>query len=279
MAWYRMNMHGFGGMLLSDGWISTQKGIPRSIQWHQRFDSYTMLESLRFMVNSSSPIIFGSTTCHSRIFPTSRLTLRSLELSSRAQIILGCETNRKTFDLEFPSDIDDIFLPSLVRGIFDGDGSWGFQRNGGYPFIDFRIASANVNFLSAIERIINQQALHTTKVKKRIYKMNNQNCHQLAYRTQREVIQIGNWMYQHHDLKNHDLFMKQKYARFKLIKTILEYKPSEKLAMINAFAEQEKIDRDELLKKLILLSTEADDSQNCPSHFRFAKSFDRITKS
>eukprot|EP01083_Nonionella_stella_P229719 812766_1 len=158
----------FWGLFLTDGSIHCPhaNGTPRGLIWSQKYDSYPMLETLRSVCGSTHPMIFGTRTDGISLYCL--LSLYSSKLACTAQQMLGCVAYRKTFDLVFP-EMEEQYLPSIIRGIFEGDGSWVINRVAPYAYMRFSITSASFNFLRTIQRVINEHGLNTIQNTGKIY--------------------------------------------------------------------------------------------------------------
>ena len=77
----------------------------------------------------------------------SRLIINSKKIVSDLKK-LGC-VNKKTHLLKFPTNIDSIYYPHIIRGFFDGDGCISCTNN--QYSIQF---TGNVDFLTGIENFI-----------------------------------------------------------------------------------------------------------------------------
>eukprot|EP01084_Bolivina_argentea_P195193 334919_1 len=183
----------FWGILLTDGSIQNHKN--NSLNWCQKYDSYPMLDSIRTVIQSTHPIAFNMTTTKSKMYGQCHLNLQSKHLALAASRLIGCSPTRKSFDLKYPNSIDPAFTSSLIRGIVDGDGCWGFmrrkqQRN---PTIYLSFSSASITFLQSIQKVINQECLKSSSDPGKIYGVKTY--FQLNYHCQSELNEIGEWMY------------------------------------------------------------------------------------
>eukprot|EP01083_Nonionella_stella_P188441 694620_1 len=125
------------------------------------------------------------------------LRISSKSLTHAVAELLGCDPRRKTFDLQFPDDLDSGYFPSLIRGIVDGDGCWCMNLSC-RPQITFIISSASVSFLRSIKAVINKHCLNTKKDRGTIRRSGAETaqCFALVYCDTMECQTIGEWMYQ-----------------------------------------------------------------------------------
>ena len=114
----------FWGMALTDGTVATMsKGSTLyNLSWKLKYDDYSVLEQLRHIAGSDHFITFDASP--NGLYPFCTLVLNSKQLVAGAVNLMQCNPRRKTFVLQFPEDIDPKFVPSFIRGLIDGDGSW-----------------------------------------------------------------------------------------------------------------------------------------------------------
>eukprot|EP01084_Bolivina_argentea_P152643 266240_1 len=131
------------------GWFLTDGNLYRNvIKWQLKYNSYQSLQNLRQIVGSTHPIAFVHTSGHMQC----SFKFTSKQLQGTIHSLLGCQPNRKTFELKFPA-IDEVFLPTLIRSIIDGDGSWLFAIRD--QNMRLQITSSNKEFLEKIQYAIN----------------------------------------------------------------------------------------------------------------------------
>lgn len=257
------------GMLLTDGHIAAR---PRnhSIRWRQKYDSYTVLEKLRNIIGSTHNITFVPNGKNGK-YMASLLNITNKNLALTAIGILGCHPSRKTFDLKFPN-VDPAFLPSLIRGIHDGDGSWSFNCRK-YAQLKFVIVSANVRFLESIKSCINKYALQTDADAGKLC-LHGNNCYVLNYTAQSHIQTIGNWMYNSEYMDG--AFMERKYNRFVLFDKIFLNETSipskDRVEQFMILRETERKEAEQQMQSLILMSQ---GQIRCPEHFHFSPGFFR----
>ena len=197
----------FWGMFLTDGGIShNKKGIPVGFQWNQKYDSYPILDALRDIIGSSHPIGFGAPP---RIdgapqYLHCTLTINSRQFADSIINFLHCDPRRKTFDLKFPSCVDAKYLPSLIRGIFEGDGCFAMESRAN-ALMWIQICSANVEFLKCIQNCINEHCLQTNQEKGSITKT-AVFCWNLTYYTTEDCCKITDWLFEDDYISQHMLF-------------------------------------------------------------------------
>eukprot|EP01084_Bolivina_argentea_P195194 334922_1 len=210
----------FWGMLLTDGNVQATNNR-YTLRWNQKYDSYPILDSIRTVIQSTHPIAFGAQKLKSKIYPTCTLELYSKHLATTAFDLIGCAPGRKTFDLIYPDSIDPAFTSSLIRGIVDGDGCWGFdfQRKHNNPQIILAFSSASVTFLQSVRKAINSICLESEADLGGIY--SDKSCFRLRYHRKSELNQIGEWMYNTNttDIDN-GLVLHKKLNRFLLFQEL-----------------------------------------------------------
>ena len=250
----------FWGMFLTDGHLMSN----RCVMWGQKFDRHEALSHLRDIVESTHVIYFKKNGTN----PACGLNLYSAYLARAAAELLGCDPSLKSFDLTFPC-IDPEFLPSLIRGIFDGDGSIVFNTSNSAVF--FMICSASYSFLESIRRAINVHCFGTDSELGYIYSMINGTTYELRYLKQQQVHQLYLWLYQ-----SQNRFMRQKHDRFKMFEKtfILQTIPfKERQELMRHYLEEEAVRSREELERLIRMSR---GTVNCPAHFVFRPNFKKF---
>lgn len=184
------------------------------VTWQLKYDSFSVLFKLRECVDSNHPVNFVSVIDNRVQFLQSSyhytyLNMYSKGLAVQAEELLGVQCQEKTFKLVYPcvhSDLD----PSFIRGVFEGDGSLGFDI--GNATVRFEIASANYQFLCDIQAVINRECLSTLEKRGSIRICNNVNI--LRYNTWKEILQICEWMYDNKSC----MFYERKYNRYQKCK-------------------------------------------------------------
>jgi hypothetical protein len=95
------------------------------------------------------------------------------------------------------------FLPNLILGIFDGDGTISYQLDKGYNnkkrYFDFGICSQSENFLDSVKKILGNLG----KVKRQ------QNIYNYRIRNIDDIIQTCDWMY-----SKREFSLSRKYSKY-----------------------------------------------------------------
>ena len=263
----------FWGMLLTDGYIRISSKT-REVSWHQKYDIYPTLEKIRNIAGSTHPITFSIPSSQGD-YVSCRLIITSTRLATQAQILLGCHQSRKTFELQFPADVDPALMPSLIRGIHDGDGCWeiSLSKIQSESSMTFSIASANAEFLRSIQVCINQHALNTSGKIGSIISEKGKRCGYLKYFKQELLQAIRRWSYRVDNLDN--AFMHQKYDRFKFFENVFMQKHISRVdrkVAIEQYRAKEQRAQENTLNELIRM---CNGEISRPGHFHFAPAFVR----
>ena len=204
------------------------------------------------------------------------LSLYSTHLTNQAKSILNCNTSRKSFDAVLPECIDDEYLPSLIRGIYEGDGCWQFgvqkQKNNDSFRVSLVLVSASSMLLDQVRVVIDNHCLNTSKRIGRIYKCSGGgNSHRLIYGAQEYCQVIGNCMYPTCVISE-EIIMRQKYQRHILFNRLFSdsVEPRDRARFEEEFVNYEK---EQSYKTLMNLKAMTDQNVECPVHFKFRKSF------
>ena len=225
-----------------------------------------MMQQIRSMVDSTHPITIGSWKGG---YHFCRLRLHSTQLATAAAMLLGCDTRRKTFDLCFPELVESAFHASLIRGIFDGDGSWAFRKQ--FGAMSFSISSASISFLVAIQNTINNHCFEARELG-HIYQA-TANCNVLQYWKIEQCERIGIWLYPKTDIAE-GIFMHKKYERFKLFQKLLVdngiLKRCDWVPLMKQHLQNEIDLANDILNELIAMSENRLES---PAEYHFRKTF------
>ena len=242
------------------------------MRWEQKFDSFPLLEHVRSMISSTHPLVFNIRTLKvfpGKQYPSCRLILCSKRLIEDAIVMLGCKPGRKSYDLQLPELIPEPLLPSLIRGIADGDGSWAFDTTN--AAMSFELSSANESFLLNIRDIINEQC-SLSSLAGNLIPSHMGSHYYLRYRKISDCNQIGQWLYQP-DIIGTSPYMQQKYERFQFFLQLYvgngRTKRTDRRSEMMDFRKYEANKRHETLQSLISMCNQNSE----PSHFRFSKSF------
>eukprot|EP01084_Bolivina_argentea_P152642 266239_1 len=250
------------------GWFLTDGNLYRNvIKWQLKYNSYQSLQNLRQIVGSTHPIAFMHASGRIKCC----FTFSSKQLQGNIQLLLGCQPNRKTFELKFPS-IDAIYVPTLIRSIIDGDGSWLFDTHS--QSMRLKIASANLQFLEEIQHAINNNCFNTNKMHGGIHAENKTNrAFSLQYSRKDELQAIGEWIYPEIHVGT-NTYSEYKYNRYKLFHSLFidgGVTPNKDRAeIIQQFRMKERAKEKQCLDELISMSRNEIDIPPC---FRFCSSW------
>lgn len=142
------------GFIIADGCITDHNGLDLTIV--QSISSKHHLEKFTKAIESNRCIEEYSTTLSetAKTYPMCRITIRSKKICEDL-ISLGV-TPRKSMMEKFPS-IKKEFTPHLIRGIFDGDGSFscGTRMRRNEPYASFNIVGS-YELLSGISSLVSE---------------------------------------------------------------------------------------------------------------------------
>eukprot|EP01084_Bolivina_argentea_P152644 266241_1 len=250
------------------GWFLTDGNLYRNvIKWQLKYNSYQSLQNLRQIVGSTHPISFS----HVNGFQGCYFRFTSKQLQVNIHSLLGCQPNRKTFELKFPA-IDEVFLPTLIRSIIDGDGSWLFAIQ--HQTMRLQITSANKQFLEDVKCAINKYCFNTNKIHGIIDPANkSQNAYRLVYNRKDQLQTIGEWLYPDVHVGT-NTYSEYKYNRYKLFHSLFidgGVTPNKDRAeIIQQFRMKERAKEKQCLDELISMSRNEIDIPPC---FRFCSSW------
>ena len=135
-------------------------------------------------------------------------------VESAIKLLGNCDITRKSYEVNISDDFDPHFHPSLLRGIYEGDGCWTINKYRGA--MDIRLASASSTFLQSVKSIIIQHCLETSLDVGRIRKLSCATACELIHRDKIVCADICEWFYQPLFV-NDNLIMQQKYKRHLLL--------------------------------------------------------------
>ena len=111
------------GFLLADGHIPKNAMVRIELQVSDKHHLETLLKD----VGSNSTVKFSQNTSKGTIHESARITLCSSKMKSDL-ILSGWEEFKKQGDCRIVQSVPDQFKPSLMRGLFDGDGCFMDER-------------------------------------------------------------------------------------------------------------------------------------------------------
>lgn len=132
------------------------------------------------------------------------LTYSSHEMANDLNLI-GI-TPRKTFTLQAPRGINKKYIPEFIRGFFDGDGCFAYNKTNNNWISCFTNASYNI-----LEWIHQQLPVSGGSIRKK-----TKTCWELRY-GQSDSLKLGYFIYK--NVSINDLFLDRKYKLFNKIKS------------------------------------------------------------
>ena len=201
---YQFNFHFFDnidseekaywlGFISADGHLTEDNRLIIDLQTQDIFHLQKLIYSLK-----------GNMPIHHYEYP--RASYVRLQIQHRQ---IG--ENLKRYGLNVPKNITLLleYIPSklfnhFLRGFFDGDGCFSFNKNPIY--YNFTLV-ADKNTLIKIQNLL----VKILKIKKiKIFKIKNKNCFKLAYGGHIKVKKILDWLY-----KDAHIFLYRKYLKYK----------------------------------------------------------------
>jgi len=192
------------GFLLTDGSINKRGNISIEIKSE---DDY-ILQSIRDLICPNKPIPKSIRTRtrgkYTWTSETSRLNIKSVEYIQPLSNF-GIVPNKTYKDIQLPK-LDEKYMPDLIRGIFDGDGSiWSNKtRNRGHA-VNF---TGNYVLLKDIFDYLKSNNIikANTSVKKKPHQADSY----FVFSSKKDVINFGKYIYS----TNCSLYLKRKYLKF-----------------------------------------------------------------
>ena len=237
----------FLGLLYADGYVN-DIGYNSYVELTLQTEDNYILKNFLNELKSNRSISLIRNGKYSRIIINSKEIVNDLKL-------MGC-VNKKTHSLSFPENVDDKYIPHLIRGYFDGDGCiWNVKGTDNYH-IQF---TGNVDFLIGIENYI----LRNLKIdKKKHYTVCNRNrknnIRALKYGGNHIVVKILNLLYD-----DSTIFLNRKYSKYLEAKNCIKerdhiveyegilYDSYNKTKLIDIIQVKTKLNRDAISSKLI----------------------------
>jgi hypothetical protein len=184
------------GFLFADGYNNTKKN---EISITLNIRDKSILELFLDCIESNRPIRIKGNYCS--------VSIGNKHLSQQLSI-LGCG-KAKTHTLQFPIGLNEKYYAPFVRGYFDGDGSFSFNKRI-KSNMTFTITSAK-RFLIEVQRVLNREiGLRFTKITD--IKHAKSSIGVLLYGGRNNCVLFRDWIY-----KNATVFLTRKYIKFHMI--------------------------------------------------------------
>lgn len=190
----------FLGLLYADGYNCTKRGFIR-LTLHDK--DINILIKLNKLLIHSKPIYKEKNKPHSIIYISSRY------MSNRL-VELGCG-GIKTFNLKFPSWLNENLYNDFIRGYFDGDGTIYYNKANK----NFRVELIGTDsFIGSIQDIMcNKLGFSKTKLyKKPKHIESGKNISSLIIGSTNQARKFKEWIY-----SDANLYLERKYNKFKEI--------------------------------------------------------------
>jgi len=190
------NMAYILGLFVSDGFIYTKNN---TVGFGFKEEDRYLLEFINYYTQSDYKIIYKKNTRSSQLQISSKKFMNSLLALLNLQ-----EPSNKTFIIDFPN-MPKEFLPSFIRGVFDGDGSVYFSKH--HQCYKSSICSASIQFIDGLEKAIN--ILDPTIIMSREIRKNGLIILALS---KANTLLLGQLIY---STPPGDMYLKRKYEKFK----------------------------------------------------------------
>lgn len=156
------------GFLFADGCVSLRKGKDGhtkggTLEFTLKYDDEYVLYNFLKCINGNYKIIKRNVQLNGKEFYASRLSIYSIKMC-RDLINLGC-IPAKSLILQPPTRVPEKYINAFIRGIFDGDGHFGFYPNQKSSPIHIEFAG-NEYILSWIKSILLKQQIKCSALRK-----------------------------------------------------------------------------------------------------------------
>ena len=193
----------FLGLIIADGNVFIDKNNQKTKRQASisitldKNDKY-LLESFKQCVGANTSIGNDGRGCH---YTAVRSDLMAQDLSKYGIV------PRKSYITYLPK-IDNKWMPHLIRGIFDGDGSATFKQTP-RRFLHGLAFCGSVQLMNDIsDYIFNFLQLD---IKPKVYSYQDKELSEIKVQNIQDIYKLGNWMYE-----NATIFMKRKKDKFDL---------------------------------------------------------------
>lgn len=180
---------------MTDGYVDKGNGFELSLKDKEH------IEKFKNFLNSKHTVQEKKILCNNKECIAYRISINNTQIVSDLNN-LNC-TNNKSFDVRLPS-IEEKCIPSLIRGIFDGDGCLTLTKTNRKAL---SICSASKDFLNDIASCLKKNNIKVT----RIYK--SRNLYSLNISVKRDnFYNFFNYIYKDSNDNNR---LKRKYEKYK----------------------------------------------------------------
>lgn len=159
------------GFFIADGCVERKPQVGARITFSQRTEDKDILYKIREVMQSKSPLSFKKNRNEVSLYIHNGNLVNCLNS-------MGFNSN-KTFTADIPNHISDTYMPSLIRGLLDGDGS--IYTDGKYPVVQFL---GTYKVLTKVRQYFIRQGVTS---KPQVRKRTNVNVHELKYKKQDSV--------------------------------------------------------------------------------------------
>lgn len=207
------------GFFAADGWISgpEDKNGRFEITVQKRDEDY--IKWVKDELKYTGPITFGFASLRGKKFPRCRISISSYKI--RKDLIELGMSERKSLTLKFPSleKLPNEFVPSFVRGYFEGDGSIVLCGRRKVPNASVLIC-VTLEFGNVLKEILkNLLDINCSMILKNMYKKENlyKNAYVLSFSGNYNILKFMSWIY-----ADYSFVMNRKLERFNQIKNLYD---------------------------------------------------------
>lgn len=174
------------GMLLTDGYLNKENEISLCLKDKEH------IEKFKSFLKSNHKICTKTINLNNKKYYAYSLSFKDTIIYKDLNK-LGCYNN-KSFTVRLPL-LEELYMPDLIRGIFDGDGSTTNKSNTTSNSIN--IVSANIDFLNDIRSVLEKNLIIVNGINK------SRNLYNLRISVKKENLKrFFNYIYKNSDTSN-----------------------------------------------------------------------------
>eukprot|EP01084_Bolivina_argentea_P292259 502398_1 len=253
------------GLLVTDGHFDCDRRI---VPIKFRLDGYHMLSNILSIVRSDQKITFVVERCGQA---SAGICLRSPAMVDDLMNLFPCDFRSKSYSLSSSvslfTETNKQYVPMYIRGVSDGDGSFGFKLTEG--FITWSIQSKSKSFIKGLQQLINTHCFGYECVSNpRVVHCKNQApSYEIQIAAVENIFMFGKWMYDQCEVGNE--MCQRKYQRYLLVQEFVnnEYSPQTRINLLKQHKNKELRNQIEIFEWILSCS-------HAPSTcFHFTKKF------
>ena len=236
-----------------------------------KYNDHSLLSSIATILDTTQQVAFYSQAKKNALYGhqvhlSASIKIASKKIAADLNNLVKCNSGLKTYQISSLEHLENDHIKSLLLGIIDGDGTWGFSV--AYGTLQFHVVSSSYFFLDWILKVIRRNVFNDAHVGA-ILKCSTY--YQISIYRQRDIQAVANWVYGDID-KLCGLYLSRKFIRTKLLQFFLEHKidKQSRIQMIKFHQFYENLHAKQELSRLICMC------QNTickPPHLHFGPSF------